>query len=246
MIPVIGVPLRYEYSKEEKPILYMSEWVRRTLQQAGAYVFSIIPVQDVNYIETKGNEFDPLTEEEKKVINKNLDLCDGLFIPGGIKFTPYDRYLLEIAIEKHIPILGVCLGMQLMSCYDEDVHMEKNSEDVNHNQKEYDKLTHKVIIDKDSRLYQILGIEELEVNSFHNFHVTKNHIYKTVAHSSDGLIEAIEFPSDTFNIGVQWHPEISYSFDENSKKIIDYFIREASEYKLNKTSNDKISIPLDF
>ena len=32
----------------------------------------------------------------------------------------------------------------------------------------------------------------------------------------DGYIEAIEFSSDFFNIGVQWHPEISYDFDDNS------------------------------
>ena len=61
----------------------------------------------------------------------------------------------------------------------------------------------------------------------HKYHSTRNHIYKTVAVSEDDLIEGLEYPGDFFNIGIQWHPEISYSFDENSKKIIDFFIDES-------------------
>lgn len=234
MKPVIGVPLRYEHSREGKCILYVTEMVRRTLQNSGGNVFLIPPVQNVNYMDTKGNEFDKLTLEEKKIISDNLDKCDGLFLPGGIKFTPHDRYILELAVEKKIPTLGVCLSMQMMSCYQEDVHMEANDTKINHNQTDYNILTHKVYIDKNSKLYEILGKTEIMVNSFHKYHALENHIYKTVAKSSDGLIEAIEYPANFFNIGLQWHPEISYDFDENSKKIIDYFINEAKIYKSDK------------
>lgn len=45
------------------------------------------------------------------------------------------------------------------------------------------------------------------------------------------LIEGIEYPSEVFNIGVQWHPEISYEFDENSRKIINAFIESAKMRK---------------
>ena len=126
MRPVIGVPLRYTRTNDERPILYIGEKVRRTLQKAGGEVFSITPPQDVDYINTRGNEFPELTEEEKELIHRNLEYCDGLFFPGGIKITPYDRYLLEVAIDKKIPVLAVCLGMQMMSCYDEEVKLEAN------------------------------------------------------------------------------------------------------------------------
>ncbi len=237
MKPIIGIPLRYDHLKDERPILYIGETVRRTIQRAGGEVFTLTPVQDVEYINTKGNEFSELTAEEKLIINKNLDKCDGLFLPGGMKFTPYDRYILDYAIEHKIPTLAVCLSMQMMSCYQEDVVLEKNETTINHKQEDDLKLTHKVYVNKNSKLFKILEKEELMVNSFHNYHATKNHIYEVSATSEDGVIEAIEYPSNFFNIGVQWHPEISYNFDEDSKKIIDAFIDSAksfSEEKLNK------------
>ncbi len=227
MKPIIGVPLRYQCLSDGRPILYMSETVRRSIQKAGGVIFSLTPVQDVNYFYTKGNEFPELTEEEKMLISDMLDKCDGVLFPGGIKFTPYDRYLLEVVIEKKIPVLGICLGMQMMSCYNEDICLKENDSDINHKQESDEGFSHKVKINKNSRLYDILGKEELLVNSFHKYHVTSNNIYKTVALSEDGFIEGMEYPGDSFNVGVQWHPEISYSFDEDSRKIIDSFISAA-------------------
>lgn len=237
--PIIGIPLRYQKLKDERPILYLGEKVRRTIQKAGGYVFSIVPVQDVNYIETKGNEFPSLSKEEKEIIDKNLDMCDGLILPGGIKFTPYDRYLLEEAIKKEIPVLGICLGMQLMSCYKEEINLEKNETPINHYQEDDNFITHKVKIKKNSKLYQILGQDEIEVNSFHHYHATPNNTYKVVAYSTDDLIEAIEYPTETFNIGVQWHPEISYDFDLNSKKIIAAFIEAAKLKQKEKVKKEE-------
>lgn len=78
------------------------------------------------------------------------------------------------------------------------------------------------------------------VNSFHKRRCCENSIYKVSAKSSDDIIEAIEYPGDYFNIGVQWHPEISYGFDENSRKVIDAFIKEAS-IKM-KTRESKVEV----
>lgn len=234
--PIIGVPLRYDTLENGRAIVFLGEKIRRTLQKAGAIVFPIAPVQDVDYIYTKGNDFAPLTEDEKKIIDDNLDMCDAIFFPGGMKIAPYDRYVLSCCIERKMPVLGVCLGMQMMSCYGEDIKLIKNKEGFNHFQESDDILSHKVILDKNSLLYKIINEEEITVNSFHNYHVEANHIYKTVAISEDGLIEAIEYPGDCFNIGIQWHPEISYNFDDNSKKIIDKFIEEAKKYS-KKTNN---------
>lgn len=243
MRPIIGIPLRYQKLSDDRPILYMAERLRRTIQLAGGFIYPICPVQNVDYINTRGNEFNPLTDEEKELINSSLNCCDGLLFPGGMKFTPYDRYLLEVAIEKKIPVLGICLGMQMMSCYNKDVVLEKNETSIDHNQETDDGFTHKVKIFKDSKLYNILGKEEILVNSFHKMHVTENDVYKITAVSEDGLIEGIEYPGDFFNIGIQWHPEISYEVDEDSKKIIDAFIEVARENS-KKNENNRESVLL--
>lgn len=233
MRPVIGIPLRYQKLNDNRAIIYLSERIRRTVQMAGGFVYPICPVQDLDNIHTKGSEFPELTNEEKEVISMSLDGCDGLMFPGGIKFTPYDRYLLEVAIEKRIPILGICLGMQMMSCYNDDVNLFDVESYINHYQESDLGFAHKVFIDKNSRLYNIIGEDEILVNSFHKRCISENNIYKVTAKSEDGIIEAIEYPVDYFNIGVQWHPEISYEFDEISKKIIDAFI-DASRDRLNE------------
>lgn len=124
--------------------------------------------------------------------------------------------------------------MQMMSCYNEEVYLEKNDTKINHDQKNDDFLIHKVYIDETSKLFQILGEKEIMVNSYHIYHVADNHIYKTIAKSEDGLIEGLEYPANFFNIGLQWHPEISYDFDENSRKIIDYFISESKRFHESK------------
>ena len=225
MRPVIGIPLRYQKLNDDRAIIYLSERIRRTVQMAGGFVYPICPVQDLDNIYTKGSEFPELTNEEKEVISMSLDGCDGLMFPGGIKFTPYDRYLLERCIEKDIPVLGICLGMQMMGCYKKDVNLIKNETDINHKQESDEELTHKVKIKKDTLLFDILKQEEIMVNSFHNYHTEDNELFNNCAFSEDNLIEGIELSDKKFVLGIQWHPEISYDFDENSKKIIDEFIR---------------------
>lgn len=231
---VIGFPLRYQKSDDDRSILYISERIRRTFQKAEAYILPIAPVQDVDYMKTRGNEFLELTDKEKDIIDFSLSLVDGIVFPGGIKITPYDRYLLERCIELKIPVLGICLGMQLLSCYKEKIEIDKNKTELNHNQESDFGFCHKVKISKNSKLYEILNKEEIEVNSFHQYHGTHNSYYKISAVSEDGLIEAVELEGDVFNIGVQWHPEISYDFDENSRKIIYAFMNAAISKKNQK------------
>lgn len=234
MRPLIGIPLRYS-SEDDVSIIYISESLRRSVQKLGGDVMPIAPVIDVDSTKTKLEDFPDITDENIKSLNRFLSMCDGLILPGGNKFLPTDMYILDYAIKNNIPVLGICLSMQMMSCYKEDILLEKNDDTLLKHNQEKDKLfQHKVKINHDSLLYQIIEKDEIDVNSFHNYHITPSHIYKSVAKSPDGIIEAIEYPNSTFNMGVQWHPEKSLDKDENAKKLLNYFIDECKIYNKNK------------
>ena len=235
----IGIPLRYSRLEDGRCILYIGEQIRKTIQNAGGFILPIVQVQNVDYCDTKFNEFPSLTKEEKDSIEKYLNMVDGVLFPGGHKITPFDVYLLNRCIEKNIPTLGICLGMQLMSCHNEKFKVYPNESAINHFQEQEQGFMHKVRITKNSKLFEIIQKEEIEVNSFHKYHVTVENDYVPTAISEDGYIEGIELPNKQFHIGIQWHPEISYDFDENSKKIINFFIKECDLYYEKKINGVK-------
>ena len=52
-----------------------------------------------------------------------------------------------------------------------------------------------------------------------------------MAISEDGLIEAIAVKNHRFAIGVQWHPEFSFSNNEESVKIVKAFVDECGKVR---------------
>ena len=227
----IGVVLKYSELKDGRNILYLGEKVRKTFQKAGAFIIPIVPTQEADYYSTRYDEFDELTEKDKDTIEKYLDIVDGVLFPGGFKTVPYEKYLLERCVDRNIPTLGICLGMQLISNYKRDFFTEENNSYIIHKQEDDNLLSHKVIIKKDTLLYKIFNKEEIMVNSFHKFHAMQNDNVVVNALSEDGYIEGVELSDKKFILGIQWHPEISYDFDDNSKILIDYFIDICSNDK---------------
>jgi len=81
---------------------------------------------------------------------------------------------------------------------------------------------HYINILENSLLYKILKEKRILVNSRHKTAIMDTNL-NVVARSDDNVIEAVEDPTKSFFLGVEWHPESLN--DENSKKIFDYFFK---------------------
>lgn len=223
--PIIGIVGRSDTSSEDYNIICCFENIRRSIIKQGAIPILILPNQDLDYETSIPKEIDRLTSYEKEDLKKVVDLCDGIVMPGTYKLFEYDRFIYEYALNKDIPILGICGGMQLMGIVDnnEKEILVKNDTNLKHFQKGV-KYVHKINIIKDTLLSKIINKKEIEINSRHNYHLSKVNNLKVSAYSEDGFIEAIEMPNKRFILGVQWHPESMLEYDENSNEIFKVFI----------------------
>ncbi len=220
---------------ENKPQLYINDIIRRLIIKNDCYPLFIMPPQDISYFTTSSDDIKPITSEEAKFLFEQINMCDGLLMPGGGRQFEFDRLGYEYALSKNIPILGICMGMQVMCNVDNssatyyDVPI-KNGSHINHRQ--VDILNaHKVSINRDSKLYNIVNQEILTINSLHNYHIERVTNLKVSARSEDGYIEAVEMPEKNFVIGVQWHPETLAFNDPINNKIITSFIKATKEVK---------------
>jgi putative glutamine amidotransferase len=68
---------------------------------------------------------------------------------------------------------------------------------------------HDTQVEEGTILAGIVGADTLQVNSHHHQGVATVAAGATVAAraTSDGCVEALEWPANRFALGVQWHPE---------------------------------------
>ena len=163
-----------------------------------------------------------------------LDGIDGLLIagggdvhpssygaePAGSKDTDADADTSEIALARQarqlgLPTLAICRGMQVVNvAFGGTLHQEIGTPDTAHPPVPADdpqavmSAVHPVNIIPDSRLAQVLGAGEREVNTIHHQAIdTLADGLHSVATSPDGIIEAVEPDDDWPILAVQWHPE---------------------------------------
>ena len=220
MRPIIGIVSRVEYPGETGKLI-INEHYRRAIVKYGGNLMAIVPPQEIDYTKVKCSEQGKLTAEDKEMLIDQINKCDGILMPGGFKVNNFDRFICEYAIENDIPLLGICLGMQIMANYkNEEFHVEKNDSFIEHRVE--DGLVHDVTLDLNSKLYNIIKNERFPVTSRHFYHVNPNSIFDISSVSDDNYIESIEMKNKKFIIGVQWHPECMD--DETSRKLFKYFI----------------------
>jgi putative glutamine amidotransferase len=171
-----------------------------------------------------------------------LDLLDGLILAGGNDIDPsfYDAErhpetgitlpdrdrselaLARRAIERDMPVLGICRGMQLINVAFGGTLIQHLPDELGHEEHRrtpgsFDGSDHDVRLTPGSLAARAAG-EEL--------HGTKSHHHQGVGVVGEGLEvtgislldelpEALEAPDRRFVLGVQWHPEA----DERSRIV---------------------------
>lgn len=191
----------------------------------------------------------PLTTNHNE-LDYFLEICGGFLLTGGHDVSPsvynaertpwcglcceqrdeMELYILRNAVELNRSVLGICRVIQLMNaCFGGTLYQDLKTEyssAINHHMKPpYDRAVHQVTIQKGTPLYDILGKEQIGVNSYHHQAIKEiSPHFRAMTISEDGLIESIYMPTHKYVVGVQWHPEYSYLVDENSRKIVRSFV----------------------
>ncbi len=187
-----------------------------------------------------------------------LGRLDGILFSGGVDVHPrhfgeeclegfsmelmtperdlYEIKLYQAAYKQDMPILGICRGIQLMAIaggggiYQDIDTLLKRPVRIRHAQKAADIWeTHRVFVEKESRLSSITQTDEIQVNSMHHQSVSfvpKG--YRICGFAPDGVIEAMEDAGKRFCLGVQWHPERMIKRDKVSDELFHAFIRSAN------------------
>lgn len=112
--PLIGIPAVPTYDDEQDAIMALYQDYKDVVYQNGGIPFLINPIAKEDYVNTRLRNMKPLTTEEKELYYEMTDMCAGIIIPGGYKIHLFAEEIAKYAIRKDIPILGVCLGMQLL------------------------------------------------------------------------------------------------------------------------------------
>lgn len=200
--------------------------------------------------------FDRNIQDHLERINEYINSIDGLLLTGGGDIDParysQERYetisgvsrsrdaleiqLCQKALEADKPIFGICRGIQIMSVTNggylyQDINDLYPQEVLLHKQLDED-AEHEIEISPYSRLSEIVNNQKTVVNSSHKQAVNRlGDGYVATAHSSDGIIEAMEIPSRRFVIGVQYHPErmlLKTELYNHASKLFASFINAAT------------------
>jgi putative glutamine amidotransferase len=160
----------------------------------------------------------------------------------------FELVLVSAALERGLPILGVCRGMQVLNVARggtllQDVRLAELSREHAsdpgwtawkrvehaslHQQPIPEHPRHPISIDVPSILYSALGTRGATVNSFHHQAVAElGDGLRVTATAPDGVAEAIEldgYPA----LGVQFELQEEWKIDDRFTAVFDWFVAAA-------------------
>ncbi len=196
----------------------------------------------------------------------SLDEVAGLVIPGGGDIDPewygcerhprthsvnhrrdrFEKTLLETALERDMPVLAICHGMQLLNVtlggtltqhLADKAHLLDHDRDMPRTEP-----VHKLRVKERTPLEAILQDSIVEVNSHHHQGLDQLGVgLEECAWAEDGVLEAVWSSEHTWVLGVQWHPEAMAPVDGRQQGIFDSFVEAAGDYRIRvKAGTSKV------
>jgi putative glutamine amidotransferase len=191
---------------------------------------------------------EPIDEEEAA---ERLEPFDGLMLLGGSDVDPAfygqepaeetygidpdaDRFelaLVRTAIERGMPVLGICRGLQLLNVAlggSLDQHITGREGLVGHGIPGVAPDIHEVHMEPGTWTAKALRTDTIEVSSSH--HQALARLAEGLVASGrapDGIVEAVERPGDGWVVAVQWHPERSAEEDPSQQGLFNALVEQA-------------------
>ena len=228
MKPIIGIIEWPYYDKDNDKIYEVMSDVVNWVNKSGGIPVGIFPTQVEDFVSKKVSDIDSMNADEADDLLSSIDRCDAIIKPGALRIYNHERLIHEYTVQKNMPYLGICAGMQIMAAYHYPQENIKNETFVNHRNRHNVRIYHNTLLEK------IINKECISVISRHNYHIFSEGINKVAAVAEDGIIEAIENPNCSFNLGVQWHPELEDFDNVNSQNIFGELIEQAKTYSKRK------------
>lgn len=167
---------------------------------------------------------------EEELARQAVECCHGVVLSGGVDIAPdtygatfaphqkpdhsRDRFevaLVNAALERSVPVLGICRGMQLINVARGGTLLEH----VDHEVDGVEEGTfrgvryHAIGLEEESLVRRVFGQRTVDVMCLH--HQAPGRVgdgLVVTGRSADGIVEAVEDANpDNFLVGVQWHPE---------------------------------------
>lgn len=239
--PIIGITTNLGSKGAE-----LAEGYWRSIEIAGGTPMLLVPTDDSATLISQVEQLDGLLLSGGGDINPILIGEEPIPELGGInpRRDTYELQLLEEALHRSIPVLGICRGMQVVAlgcggkvAQDMAVWWSRHPEAMRdadtgsllkHSQDApRDCATHHVTVKEGTMLHDFVETTRFAVNSFHHQAVVHPGSLTVSATAADGCIEAIESRAAmSFVMGVQWHPECLG--DVFSQRIFRRFVQEAA------------------
>ncbi len=217
MRPVVGICTAVErarWTTWDEPATLLSRKYADAVQSAGGLCV-LLPPDPAPEAAALLDRIDAL------VLAGGADIDPGTYGAGAGEFTSgtdprRDRFEIGLtcaALERGLPLLGVCRGMHLLNVALGGTLVQHLPDALDgseiHKPAPGEFGRHEVLLEPGSLAANAVGAERIEVHSHHHQGIDRigEGLIVTGRSGPDGVCEAIERPGSDFALGVLWHPE---------------------------------------